>query len=389
MPRRRVLTEAQLEMLFALPTTEADLALHWTLSPADHAAIQGRRGDHNRLGFTLQLCALRYPGRLLRPGEPIPPPALNYLASQLTVDPGALAAYAARFQTRYEQLDNLRRLFGYTTPERPQRRELLDWLLPVALATTRTPAIAAALMDEIRRRQFIAPGPSVIERMVAAAVPKRARRMPCCAMHGRSTTKCACSPNSVMPCSPPRRQAAIRWKQLKPRSDGSASPAAWRKRAGWCARTRPTSPRLHPAPGRCCAASGHLSWMPSAFVRFRPLPACCVPWRCFAASTRTTAGLGRAACRSPFSNPAGAARCWLGRLPTGEPGKWRRCWHCATGCAPATSGSRAAGNGGPLRISSSRPPCSRACVPQVRCWLPCRTPQRAGSKSAAPCSRSG
>jgi TnpA family transposase len=75
MPRRRALTEAQLETLFALPTTEADLALHWTLSPADHAAIQGRRGDHNRLGFTLQLCALRYPGRLLRPGETIPPPA--------------------------------------------------------------------------------------------------------------------------------------------------------------------------------------------------------------------------------------------------------------------------------------------------------------------------
>jgi TnpA family transposase len=177
MPRRRVLTEAQLETLFALPTTEADLALHWTLSPADHAAIQGRRGDHNRLGFTLQLCALRYPGRLLRPGETIPHPALNHLASQLNVDPGALAAYAARFQTRYEQLDDLRRLFGFTTPERSQWRELLDWMLPVALATTRTPAIAAALMDEIRRRQFIAPGPSVIERMVATAVLMAERRV--------------------------------------------------------------------------------------------------------------------------------------------------------------------------------------------------------------------
>src|SRR4051812_37626267 len=84
MPRRRVLTEAQLETLFALPTTEADLALHWTLSPADHAAIQGRRGDHNRLGFTVQLCALRYPGRLLRPGETIPHPALNV---SVTADP--------------------------------------------------------------------------------------------------------------------------------------------------------------------------------------------------------------------------------------------------------------------------------------------------------------
>src|SRR5215210_7244628 len=189
MPRRRVLTEAQLETLFALPTTEAGLALHWTLSPADHAAIQGRRGDHNRLGFTLQLCALRYPGRLLRSGETIPPPALNHLARQLNVDPDALAAYAARFQTRYEQLDDLRRLFGFNTPERPQRRELLDWMLPVALATTRTPAIAAALMDEIRRRQFIAPGPSVIERMVATAVLMAERRVASQLAGGRPATQ--------------------------------------------------------------------------------------------------------------------------------------------------------------------------------------------------------
>src|SRR4051794_41669407 len=119
MPRRRVLTEAQLETLFALPTTEADLALHWTLSPADHAAIQGRRGDHNRLGFTLQLCALRYPGRLLRSGETIPPPALNHLARPLNVDPRALAAHPSPRQTRYPPLAALRRLFRFPPPPRP------------------------------------------------------------------------------------------------------------------------------------------------------------------------------------------------------------------------------------------------------------------------------
>jgi hypothetical protein len=54
--------------------------------------------------------------------------------------------------------------------ERVQRRDLLAWLLPVALATTRASPIAAALMDEVRQRQIIAPGPSVIERIVAAAV---------------------------------------------------------------------------------------------------------------------------------------------------------------------------------------------------------------------------
>jgi len=136
MPRRRALTEAQLESLLALPTTEADLVRHWTLDRADLAAVDRRRGGHNQLGFALQLCALRYPGRLLRPGELIPAEALRFVAAQLGAEPEALASYAARFQTRYEQLDALREAFGFTELGLPQRREILAWLLPVALATT-------------------------------------------------------------------------------------------------------------------------------------------------------------------------------------------------------------------------------------------------------------
>ena len=170
MPRRRALTEAQLESLLALPNTEADLVRHWTLDRADLAAVDRRRGGHNQLGFALQLCALRYPGRLLRPGELIPAEALRFVAAQLGAEPEALASYAARFQTRYEQLDALREAFGFTELGLPQRREILAWLLPVALATTGAPAIALALMEELRRRRVIAPGPFIIEHLVAATL---------------------------------------------------------------------------------------------------------------------------------------------------------------------------------------------------------------------------
>src|SRR3954465_3425325 len=170
MPRRRALTEAQLESLLALPTTEADLERHWTLDRADLAAVDRRRGGHNQLGFALQLCALRYPGRLLRPGELIPLEALRFVADQLGAEPEALASYATRFQTRYEQLDALREAFGFAELGFAQRREILAWLLPVALATTGAPAVARAFMEELRRRQIIAPGPSIIERLVAAAL---------------------------------------------------------------------------------------------------------------------------------------------------------------------------------------------------------------------------
>ena len=63
MPRRRVLTDAQVEGLLALPADEPLLVRHWTLAGADLAAIERRRGEHNQLGFALQLCAFRYPGR--------------------------------------------------------------------------------------------------------------------------------------------------------------------------------------------------------------------------------------------------------------------------------------------------------------------------------------
>ena len=133
-------------------------------------AVERRRGGHNQLGFALQLCAFRYPGRLLRPGEAIPEAALHFVASQLRIGADALAAYAARPQTRREQLDGLRDTFGFLMYAPGHGRELLAWLLPVALATTNPINVATALMDELRRRRIVAPGPSVIERLAAAVL---------------------------------------------------------------------------------------------------------------------------------------------------------------------------------------------------------------------------
>ena len=111
MPRRRALTEAQLENLLILPVAETDLIRHWMLDAADLAVVERRRGGHNQLGYALQLCAFRYPGRLLRPGEAIPETTLNFVTNQLRISADALAAYATRSQTRREQLDGLREAF--------------------------------------------------------------------------------------------------------------------------------------------------------------------------------------------------------------------------------------------------------------------------------------
>ena len=177
MPRRRAITDAQLDALIALPTVEPDLIRHYTLSPADLAVIARRRRPHNRLGFALQLCALRYPGRPLRPGEVVPRDVLVFVADQLDLPPDVLADYATRPQTRYDQLEALYSVYGFQTFTRRGQHEFAQWLLPVALTTTSGEALAGLLLEELRRRAIVAPGPSVIERLVATTLLKAERHV--------------------------------------------------------------------------------------------------------------------------------------------------------------------------------------------------------------------
>lgn len=65
MPRRSILTSRQRAALLDLPIDEASMLRHYTLADDDLRIIHARRRRHNRFGFALQLCALRYPGRLL------------------------------------------------------------------------------------------------------------------------------------------------------------------------------------------------------------------------------------------------------------------------------------------------------------------------------------
>lgn len=179
MPRRRVLTDAQLEALLALPTADPLLVRYYTLSRADLELIGRRRYDRNQLGYALQLCTLRYPGRLLRVGETVPPEILRFVGEQLDLEPMVFTGYSARFQTRYEHSSALQEKFGFRPFEGLARREIQEWLLPVALATTSGANIAAALLEELRRRRVIVPGPTVIERLVAVALLNAERHVAC------------------------------------------------------------------------------------------------------------------------------------------------------------------------------------------------------------------
>ena len=85
MPRRDILTERRRCALFDLPTDDASPHRYYMLADDDLKQIARRRRAENKLGFALQLCALRYPGRMLRPGELISSQVVEFIGSRFTV----------------------------------------------------------------------------------------------------------------------------------------------------------------------------------------------------------------------------------------------------------------------------------------------------------------
>lgn len=175
MPRREALSDAQKAALTAPPSAPEDIVQHYTLSESELALIRQRRGDHNRIGFAVQLCYLRYPGIQLgadvQPSEAI----LKYIGKQLHIKPALWDEYAARDETRREHALELQQAFGYRSFTRAAYRAFRTWLTDIALQTHSALSLAQQLVDELRGRLILLPPPGVIDRLCVEALAQGTR----------------------------------------------------------------------------------------------------------------------------------------------------------------------------------------------------------------------
>ena len=210
MPRRMILTDAERQNFLALPSDDDTLIRHWSLDDEDHRLLETRRRDDTRLGLALQLCALRYPGRLIQRGEVIPESALTFLAEQLRIEPNALASFARRAPTRYEQLTVLRQHYGFSELSHPLRTDLLAFARGVAIASTKDKFVVAALADEMRRRRIVIPGITVIERMAGQACTEAEEAL-FADVAGRLTPDIIVRMEALLGIGPRVRQSGVSW----------------------------------------------------------------------------------------------------------------------------------------------------------------------------------
>ncbi len=177
MPRCQILTDRTRAALFDLPTDEASLLRHYTLADDDIEHIRTRRSAPNKLGFALQLCVFRYPGRLLNSGETIPLEMAEFIAAQIGVKGIDLAGYAETDVTRRRHLIDLREIYGYKMFTGRGARVLTTWLGNQAGVAKSNEDLARRFVDECRRTQTIVPAVSSVERLCADALVEAERRI--------------------------------------------------------------------------------------------------------------------------------------------------------------------------------------------------------------------
>jgi TnpA family transposase len=131
--------------------TRPELERFFFLDDADRALIGKRRGDHNRLGFALQVCTVRYVGLFLEDPLAVPWPVVDYLAEQLGVeDASVVKRYTDRQMTAYEHAWEIRDAYGYQVFEDPEwGRRFRTFLHGRAWTHSEGPV---ALFNPMRRR---------------------------------------------------------------------------------------------------------------------------------------------------------------------------------------------------------------------------------------------
>ncbi len=160
--------------------SEAQLAKYFYLNEDDLDQVRLRRGDHNRLGFALQVCTVRFLGTFLANPLDIPLSAVAFVATQLSIkDVSCLAHYMGRETTHREHAGEIQQIYEYTDfTDQPNHFRLVRWLYTRTWLSAERPSVLFDLATaRLVEGKILLPGVSQIARLVASVRDRAQERL--------------------------------------------------------------------------------------------------------------------------------------------------------------------------------------------------------------------
>jgi TnpA family transposase len=165
------LTDNERERLQRFPSeiSPSDITAFFTLSATDLAPVRKQRGAHNRLGYALQLCALRYLGFSPHDITAFSDEVVSYVSKQLRVVSSCLKLYGERMQTQSDHLQEIQGYLGFHIASQLELNTLSSWLLERALEHDKPSLLLQLLCEKLYQEKIVRPGITRLEKMIATA----------------------------------------------------------------------------------------------------------------------------------------------------------------------------------------------------------------------------
>jgi TnpA family transposase len=162
------LTNAERERFNQFPSliSEEDLIAFFTLSASDRIEIETLRGTHNRFGFALQICTLRFLGFIPQDLSSAPIEATQFIGEQLALPITCLTDYGRRPQTRQNHVQSTLDYLGFRRANSTDWNNLRAWLIERALEHDKPTLLLGFACKYLYTKKILRPGISKIESLV-------------------------------------------------------------------------------------------------------------------------------------------------------------------------------------------------------------------------------